>query len=94
MQLNNQNKDLLDKVLQIQAKMKTKEEQYVEKLKQVEINLSNNKSNVNSVLHDINTIKENIYIFNKEGKLKIKALEIDILEAEKTLCKFKSYCIS
>lgn len=85
MSLNNQNKDLMEKIVKIHNKMKEKEEIYVKKFGQIENSLNEHKNNVKATLNEINWIKDNAYVYSKESKATVKALEINILEAEKTL---------
>ena len=85
MSLNNQNKDLMEKIIKIHNKMKEKEEIYVKKFGQIENSLNEHKNNVKATLNEINWIKDNAYVYSKESKATVKALEINILEAEKTL---------
>ena len=85
MSLNNQNKDLIEKIVKIHNKMKEKEEIYVKKFGQIENSLNEHKNNVKATLNEINWIKDNAYVYSKESKATVKALEINILEAEKTL---------
>ena len=85
MSLNNQNKDLMVKIVKIHNKMKEKEEIYVKKFGQIENSLNEHKNNVKATLNEINWIKDSAYVYSKESKATVKALEINILEAEKTL---------